>query len=385
MKLALVTETYPPEVNGVAMTLSRLVRGLASRGHQVQVVRPRQSKTDGPSQDGQVQQVTLPGVPMPRYDGLHLGLPAKGKLKRRWRSDQPDIVHIATEGPLGATALWAAKSLHIPVASSFHTNFHAYGKHYGYHFLSRAVVAWLRYVHNQTGVTLVPSLDVQEALQASGFRNVEILARGVDNELFGPHRRSAALRESWGVGPDDVVAIYVGRVAPEKNVPLAVRAFEAMRVADTNPSRKLKFVVVGDGPARARLEQEHADYHFAGMRRGEDLAAHYASADVFLFPSITETFGNVVTEAMASGLCALAYDYAAPRQYIQSGGNGFTAAFDDADAFLATAAKLVKMPVDELRQLGAAARHTALGISWDAIIDQFESQLRRVMSSSVSA
>lgn len=374
MKIALVTETFPPEVNGVAMTLKRLVDGLVVRGHQVQVVRPRQNKSDASVQNGQLSHVTVPGVPIPKYNDLKMGLPCKGRLVKLWgNSSRPDAVHIATEGPLGASALWAARKLSIPIGTSFHTNFHSYGKHYGYHFATGLLIKWFRYLHNTASYTMVPSLDVQEALTADGFTNVMVLSRGVDGALFNPAKRSDELRRQWGAGPGDMVVAYVGRVAAEKNIPVAVKAFEAMKTV--RPEAKL--VIVGDGPYRAKLAKAHPEYIYAGMRKGEDLAAHYASADVFVFASTTETFGNVVTEAMASGLCVLTYDYAAGRQQIQSGVNGVTVAFDDAVAFVAAAETMMRDP-DQVKAMGAAARVTAKAMTWDAIIDQFESELARI-------
>ena len=370
MKLALVTETYPPEINGVAMTLSTLVDGLERRGHHIQIVRPRQSRTDTPAALGNVTQFTVAGLPLPRYDGLHLGLPARGKLIRQWRQYRPDVVHIATEGPLGITALWAAKRLGIPVSSSFHTNFHKYGQHYGYGFIAQKVLAYLRYVHNRTACTMAPSQEVLDSLKAAKFKNLMILSRGVNTELFTPTRRDADLRKQWGVGDDDLVVLYVGRVAQEKNIPLAVRAFEAVR--SHHPTAR--FVIVGDGPAREKLQYEHPEFIFAGTQRGESLAAHYASADTFFFASMSETFGNVVTEAMASGLATLAFDYAGPRQVIRSRENGVIVPFGDEEAFVEAAMYLCS-DLSDLRKLGAAARATAMTLSWDAVIHDFEAAL----------
>lgn len=376
MRIALVTETFPPEVNGVAMTLRRLVDGLIQRGHRVQVVRPRQGRGDVGGVDGAVEHVCVPGVPIPRYSDLKMGLPCRGRLVRLWRNAPeglPDAVHIATEGPLGASALWAARKLAIPIGTSFHTNFHTYGRHYGYHFATGVLMKWFRYLHNAASYTLVPSQDVKAALEAEGFANVAVLSRGVDGALFNPQRRSDELRRQWGAGPDDLVVIYVGRVAAEKNIPLAVRAFEAMRQAQ--PSAKL--VIVGDGPYRPTLQKQHPEFIFAGMRRGEDLAAHYASADAFVFASTTETFGNVVSEAMASGLCVLTYDYAAGRQLIESGVNGVLAPFDDAEAFVAAAGALAA-DLDQIKAIGAAARITAEGLTWASIVEQFEQRLAAI-------
>lgn len=379
MDLALVTETYPPEVNGVAMTLQRLVRGMIRRGHTVQIVRPRQSRSDSGGDDG-AEHVLVRGVPLPRYQGLHLGLPAGGRLRAAWQARRPDIVHVATEGPLGRSAMAVAQRMGIPISSSFHTNFHQYGKHYGYGLLQRFVVGYLRGVHNRAGVTMVPSRDVLDALAADGFERLMVLSRGVDTALFDPARRSDDLRRRWGATPDTAVVAYVGRIADEKNIPLAVRAFESLR--PLLPSAR--FVLVGDGPARAALAQQHPDYHFAGMQRGTDLAAHYASADLFLFPSVTETFGNVVTEAMASGLAVVTYDYAAGRQHIQTGVNGMLARFDDADAYLAAARDLAQRGPQAWHAMGHAARQAMLTVTWDAVIDSFEAKLSELAPSSAS-
>lgn len=370
MRIALVTETFPPEVNGVAMTLDRLVRGIASRGHDLQIIRPRQNKTDTGSKQQRVEQVVVPGVPLPRYKGLHMGLPCRGRLASLWRDAPPDVVHVATEGPLGFSALRAAGALGIPVTSSFHTNFHQYGKHYGYGFLYKAVTAYLRWFHNRTACTMVPSDDARDQLTRDGFRNVAVIARGVDATLFNPARRSEELRCTWGVTPDDPVVMYVGRIAPEKNIPLVLRAFEAM--ATVEPRAKL--VLVGDGPALPALRVHHPGVIFAGMQRGEALATHYASADAFLFASTTETFGNVVTEAMASGLAVLTYDYAAGRQHIRTGVNGVLAPFNDSQTFVDTAADLMRQR-DHWPALREAAAATARALTWESIVGQFEDML----------
>lgn len=368
MRLALVTETYPPEVNGVAMTLRRLVDGLRARGHMIEVVRPRQTREKGPAS---AEDFVVPGVAIPFYSALRIGLPVVWSLEERWRESRPDVVHVATEGPLGLAALTAAGRLRIPVTSSFHTNFHAYGGHYGVAALRDATLAYLRWFHNRTRRTLVPTRQMVSELAAERFRGLGVMARGVDTALFDPARRDPALRESWGAGPGDPVALYVGRIAAEKNLGLAVEAFLRLRAREP----RLRFVLVGDGPAREPLMRAHPDFHYAGMRRGAELAAHYASGDIFLFPSVTETFGNVVTEAMASGLPTVAYDYAATREHVRDGVNGFVARFGDAEAFHAAASRALdgRPRWPEIR---AEARRTALGITWESVVGRFEADIR---------
>lgn len=371
MKIALVTETYPPEVNGVAMTLGRLVGGLRSRGHQVEVVRPQQAGekqgTLAPEGDWLV-----PGMAIPFYKSLRFGLPSAGRLEKRWRENRPDIVHIATEGPLGVASLRAARRLGLPVTSSFHTNFHAYGGHYGVGVLRGVVLRYLRWFHNRTRRTLSPTRQMVDNLAAKGFLRGGVMARGVDTKLFDPARRNEKLRAGWGAGPDDPVVLYVGRIAAEKNLGVAVEAF--LRLRESEPGAR--FVLVGDGPARAGLAEAHPEFHYAGMRRGIELAEHYASGDLFLFASVTETFGNVVTEAMASGLVAVAYDYAATREHVRDGVNGFAADFDLGVAFHDAVSRARQARIDgRWPAIRSAARETALGLTWDAVVAQFESDL----------
>ena len=373
LRVAVVTETYPPEINGVAMTLERMVKALQSREHQIQLIRPRQHAADFPASEDNLEQVLRPGVPIPRYAGLKVGLPAKSALHRLWSLRRPDVVNVATEGPLGWSAVHVANKLRIPVASDFHTNFHSYSRHYGFGWLKKPVMNYLRKLHNQSRVTLVPSLSMRRDLEAAGYRNVEVVARGVDAHLFSPDRRSAALRRSWGLEEGDLAVIHVGRLAPEKNLPLLIRPFEA--IADKRPGARL--VLVGDGPELPALRASHPEFVFAGPRRGEDLAAHYASGDLFLFPSLTETFGNVVLEAMASGLPQVCFDYAAAAEHVRHGENGLKALYGDEAAFVAAAVKLAT--IRDMAVMAAKAREMALGVSWEVIFARFEAVLVRLV------
>ena len=382
MRIAVVTETYPPEVNGVAMSLARVVEGLHARNHAIQLVRPRQVASDGAagsanqrdadgeSADSGFDEVLLRGLPIPRYPHLKMGLPSKKQLLQLWTLRRPDVVHIASEGPLGWSALQAAIQLKLPVCSDFRTNFHAYSKHYGIGWLNRPILSYLRKFHNRTQHTMVPTEDLRQQLEQHGFHNVSVLARGVDTTLFHPAKRSDALRASLGVGPDDTVMLCFGRLAPEKNLGTLLAAFDAIRAAQP----RTRLVLVGDGPQRKELQRRCPDAIFAGVRAGEDLAAHYASSDVFLFPSLTETFGNVTPEAMASGLAVLAFDYAAAAQLIRHRENGLLAPCGDNGDFARQATQLVA-DRNVARGMGLRARETACQIGWDRIVGQLESVL----------
>jgi glycosyltransferase involved in cell wall biosynthesis len=365
LRITVVTETYPPEVNGVAKSAARFAEGLAARGHRIQIIRPRHGAGDDGGV-GELEQVLMRGISIPRYPDLKMGLPAKRALVRMWSFRRPDIVHVVTEGPLGWSALQAAAKLKLPVISDFRTNFHSYSSHYGVGWLKKPILSYLRRFHNRTLCTIVPTAAMRGELTALGFRRVRAIARGIDTGLYDQIRRDPRLRASWGAGPQDTVLLYVGRLAAEKNL-AAVAA-----VYDRTPGTKL--VIVGDGPERASLQARMPNAVFAGVRTGTDLAAHYASGDLFLFPSLTETYGNVTLEAMASGLAVVAFDYAAAGELIESGVNGVVVPRGERESFVSCAATLAAEPT-RLREIGERARATCAEHSWERVVQQLEGVL----------
>ncbi|MDM7323050.1 MAG: glycosyltransferase family 1 protein [Gammaproteobacteria bacterium] len=377
MRIALVTETYAPELNGVARTLVAMVRELRALGHTVDLVRPAPRGDAAPPEEGELR---VRGLPLPGYAAMQFGLPAGQRLRARWTRWRPDVVHIDTEGPLGYSALRTARALGIPVTSSLHTHFHIYARHYGLPWLSGPVLAYLRYFHNATAFTLIPTEDQRAQYAAEGFERLRVLGRGVDATLFHPARRDPTLRARWGADADTPVVLYVGRLAAEKNLDLFVRAIQTMREC----CPKLRAVMVGDGPLAASLRHAHPDIHFAGAQVGEALAAHYASADLFVFPSLSETFGNVLLEAMASGLAVLAFDYAAARLLIDDDRCGLVAPVGDEETFLHQAARLVEDNKLAAR-LGQAARERAEQQSWTAIVRQLESMWLEVIDAATAS
>lgn len=370
LQIALVTETYLPEVNGVAITIGRMVQGLRQRGHSIHMIRPRQFKNDIAAEENNYRETLVSGIPIPGYPELKSGLPAKGLLLRHWKQQRPDIVHIATEGPLGWSALSAARKLNIPVSTDFHTNFHSYTQHYGIGLLKKPIAAYLRHFHNKAACTMVPTTSLQQQLEHEGYKNVLVVSRGVDAELFHPAKRNAELRASWGADDNTPVVMLVSRIAPEKNLHVVIQAFEQMRAVEP----RAKLVMVGDGPARAELEKQHPHVIFAGMQTGEPLAKHYASGDIFLYPSLTETYGNVTVEAMSSGLATVAYDYAAARQHIRHDANGVLVPFADTDAFV-TQAKGLITDMARVQRMRLAARQTVESLTWEHIMGQMEAVL----------
>ena len=371
MRIGIISETYPPEINGVALTVHSLATGLAARGHQVDLIRPRQPQ---PHQDEPgIDVLSVRGGALPRYPGLRFGLPAGRTLRQHWRQQRPDAIYVATEGPLGWSAVRTAARLGIPVSSGFHTRFDSYADHYGLGLLTPLVRGYLRRFHQRAAATLVPTDALARELHAMGICNARLLRRAVDTQLFNPNQRDDNLRDAWGVDTATPVVLYVGRIAPEKNLELAVQAFRAIQ----QRIPRARYVWVGDGPARAALEAANPDFIFAGVQRDEALARHYASADLFPFPSLSETFGNVILEALAAGLPVVAYAEGAAREHLVDGVNGYCVESGNAPAFIDAATRLASNP-GLIRHMGRAAHVGVAGLSPDAVIRDFETLLREM-------
>ncbi|RMH94462.1 glycosyltransferase family 1 protein [Lysobacter pythonis] len=375
MRYCIVTETYPPEVNGVALTVQSLERGLRERGHQVDVVRPRQS----PAQLPEAHETLVTSAQIPKYPGMRFGFPANRLLRRRWREKRPDAIYVATEGPLGWSAMRVAAQLGIPSSSGFHTRFDEYMRDYGVGFLQPLAVRWMRRFHNTSAATIVPTCELMEFLQGLGFDQVTHMPRAVDTALFDPARRNDALRAEWGLGPDDLAVIYVGRVAAEKNLPLAVRAFRELQKQRPDA----KFVWVGEGPELAGIARDNPDFVIRGVQRGEDCARHFASADLFLFPSHSETFGNVTIEAMASGVPTVAFHYGAAREHLKDGLHGASIRGRDDDAFIRAACRIA---LDDAarREMGRNAREAISRLRPEQVAADFDDILQRIVGAEVN-
>jgi glycosyltransferase involved in cell wall biosynthesis len=374
LRIAVVTETWPPEVNGVAVTLSKLIHHLGQRQHTIQLIRPRQDKHDAGIQQTGWSELLLRGLPIPRYPQLKLGLPSKKALIKAWSTKRPDLVHVATEGPLSWSALQAAQTLRLPVTSDFRTNFHSYCQHYGVGWLSKPIVAYLRKFHNRTAFTMVPTQSMKYQLEALGFKNLKVVARGIETHIFHPENRNDALRKSWGASSETIVLLSVGRLAAEKNLDLTLQAYQALMAA----GRPVKMVFAGDGPMRATLETKCPDAIFAGMCTHEQLAKLYASADLLLFPSLTETFGNVTLEALSSGTPVLAFDCAAAGEFITDKKNGWLVNSDDPKAYINRALDITRDKAT-LIKARAFTRSSIEHLGWDEIAAQAESIFHRAI------
>lgn len=369
MRICYVTETFPPEVNGVATTGERVVRGLRERGHDVHLVRPQQP---GEASRNDADEWRTAGAPIPLYPQLRYGVVRKRAMQAQLARIEPDVVHVATPGPLGRSGVFAAAAMGVPATTDFRTNFDWYSRYYRLGFLEPAIRHVLRSMHNRAECTFVPTRAMQHALDAQGFERLEVIGRGVDCQAFSPLKRSEALRASWGVTADDEpVLVHVGRLAAEKNAELALKAHAALLAVQ--PAAKL--IVVGDGPLRARLEAQYPAARFVGALRGEALAAHYASADILLFPSESETFGNVTLEAMAAGLCVIAFDLAAASEHIVNDCTGWLVRPGAEDAFICAAIHAARLPAQARSLMGQMARQRAEQATWPQVVDQFARRL----------
>ena len=372
MRLTLVTETYYPQVNGVSRTLGYLVRHLIDAGETVQLIHPDY----GVGGSGQHCQLVR-SVSLPFYKELHLPLPPFGDVTRGIDAFRPDLVHIATEATLGLSVLRHVRRRRVPVVSSFHTNFDQYSDHYRVGWAKGTIWRYLRWFHNRTLETYVPSWTTIADLEARGFERLVLWPRGVDATLFRPDRPGRIeVRRALGFAPEEVVIGYVSRIAAEKNVAYLTEALE--RVAGDRPA--VRFLFVGDGPARGDLERRMgARARFAGYRSGEDLADHYAAADLFAFSSKTETFGNVILEAMASGLPVVALRAGGVADTVQPGVTGSLIEPDAPPARFAEALITLVDDPDLRRRVAASARAFALEQSWGAIMETLRRRYQRAV------
>lgn len=363
MRLALFTDTYPRDVNGVARTLGMLVAHAARRGHEVALVTPR---VDDRQADHATEHRQLFGIPIPIYPDLQLARGLDDSAKRMLKRFEPDLVHIATESTVGYSGrLWTARR-GLPLVTSYHTNFPEYLHDYHMGLIEPLVWRYLRWFHGRSRVTFCPSRDTLEGLRDHGFHDrLRIWSRGVDTELFNPERRSQEVRARLAPGAERIL-VYVGRLAAEKRVDVVLDAYRLIRKA---LGEKVALVFVGDGPAAGRLRSvAPGGVHFTGFLRGVPLAEAYAAADLFVFASDTETFGNVCLEALASGLPAVVADKGGVKETVIPGRTGIRVRPRDPEDFARACIGLLRDDTERTR-LARAARDEATSRDWDAILD----------------
>ena len=388
MRITYVTETFTPQINGLALTAERTLRHLRGAGHQVELLRPRQG---GEAPCNTLEEWRTAGLSLPLKEDVHWGLASSDAIRRRWHlaGQPPDVVHVATCGPLAWAALTAARAeglatsadLRLPLLASEsppdQSRSHC-------SWLSALQFEHLERLHRLADCSFVPTREIANQLAARGFENLQVLGRGVDGIAFSPHWRDGWLRRDWRAREHHPVLLYVGLLAVHKNAELALQTFEQLRLE--KPS--LRMIVVGDGPLRRELQARHPRVRFAGWQTGTELARHYASADVCLFPSLTESFGSITLEAMASGLALVAFDRAAAGLHVADGKTGFLArpaAGEAAARHFVDAARKALAAAEPEHPLRQQARVAALRADWHATLSVFERRLHRVASHTPSA
>lgn len=317
LRIAIVTETYPPDINGVANTLFELVKEL-QKNHEILILRPEDPCYDIKI-NYNIKEIFFPFIKIPFYNEVKLGIPVLQKISDSFKTFQPDIVHIITQGPLGFFSLWIARQRNLPVVADYRTNFSDYLKFYQIQYLEEFIKIYLNYFHNQCDLNLVPTLEVKKQLLKQQYKRIKILGRGVDTNRFNPNKYNVKIREKYNVQSKDLMFLYVGRIAPEKNLYFLCNIIKKIYQKYDH----IKFVFVGDGPIKSELENQYPEVIFTGKLQGEELSNIYASSDVFVFPSKTETFGNVFLESYASGLPIISYSYGAAKNIYTNNHNGF--------------------------------------------------------------
>ncbi len=355
VRIALVSDTYTPQVNGVTTVVARIVQVLRAAGDEVCVIAPRYPGHET-SADGCSDELRIRSAPFPPYPAIRLSIPQFRTVARYLDGFQPDIVHVATEGPLGLTGRRYAISRHVPLVTSYHTNFPQYARHYRAGIVEPLVWKWLRWFHRPAVLTQTPGEAVRDELEHRGIGHPVVWGRGVDTKHFHPGRRSAGWRRWLAGGDDTAIVLHVGRLAREKNIDVLA---ESWRIAHERLGQRATFVLAGECPETRRLLARLPWVRQLGFLERGKLADVYASADICVLPSKTETCGLVALEAMASGLAVVAADAGGFRESINHGRDGVLVAPDDATGFAAEIVSLVMAP-QRRAELRATARQNAI-------------------------
>jgi glycosyltransferase involved in cell wall biosynthesis len=372
MRIALVTENFLPKIDGVTRTLATLLEHLHQQRHQAIVLAPE----GAPAHYAGARVFGTPGLPLPMYPELRILFPPP-KFKHLLERFRPDVIHVADPMLLGAAAIFWAQRLDIPIVSSYHTNLAAYCGYFHLGALTQPTWAYRRFLHQHCQVTLCPSPSTAQQLERQGFNHLQVWPRGVNGTLFTPKRRSQAWRDHIIGNSGGKIILYVGRLSYEKNLATLLSAFRAIEAEE--PDAHL--VLVGDGPARHDLEHALAGHRalFTGYLRGEALAEAYASADLFAFPSTTETFGQAVLEALASGLPVIAYDAEGVRDLVEHNQTGLLVPHGDTDAFTRRL-KTLLAHAEQRALMSVRARSAAERRTWDSVMDDLLQTYERIIS-----
>jgi glycosyltransferase involved in cell wall biosynthesis len=362
-------------VSGVGVTLLRLTEALEQRGHQVRVYSASYALPPGQADRPEVHR--SPSVPFFLYQDIQWAFPRLRDVVEDLVRFRPDVVHLATEFALGMTGLKAARRLGLPVVASAHTDYEKYAHRYGVDWAIRAGWHYLRWFYGQAHCVLCPSRIYEEQLHSRGVTHTGIWSRGVDPAHFHPRFRSESYRRSLGLAPGDLLVTYIGRIAREKNLALLLEAWDAL--APYRGSAKL--ALVGRGPLEDDIRRrEIPGVHVTGLMHGLELSSAYASADIFAFPSATETFGNSLLEAMGSGLPSLVAAAGGVLEFAQHGRNAWLVAPNSAGSI---AGGLRRLMEDRTlcQTLAAGALQTARERDWEQVYSQLLEDYREAIQS----
>ena len=364
LRIALFSEVYWPMVSGVGVTLLRLTDALRARGHEVRVYSATYPLPAGQPDRAEVHR--SPSVPLFLYPDVQWAFPRPREVVEDLARFRPDVVHLATEFSLGVAGVKAARQLQLPVIASAHTDYDQYAARYGVTWALRAGWHYLRWFYGHAHRVLCPSRIYEEHLHSHGVRHTGLWSRGVDPEVFHPRYRTTTYRERFGAGPGDLLVTYIGRLAREKNLDLLLEAWDM--VAPERGSAQL--VLVGQGPLEEEIRaREIPGVHVPGLLHGRELAEAYASADLFAFPSTTETFGNSLLEAMGSGLPALVAAAGGVLEFSEHGDNAWLVEPESAPAI---AEGLTRLLQDHAlrRRLSRGALQAARERDWSAVYER---------------
>ncbi|MCK0471250.1 glycosyltransferase family 1 protein [Halalkalibacter sp. APA_J-10(15)] len=367
MRVSLFTDTYIPQVNGVARTLHRFVNHLERRGIPYQLFVPESIEKENPFASN-IHAFT--SFPFFLYPECRLAVPNIIKLRQRLETFKPDLIHITTPFNIGLTGLYYGKKYHIPMVGSYHTHFDHYLRYYKLLFMSDMLWKYVKWFYSGFEKTFVPSLETKEHLLNKGFNSVDLWKRGVDCSLYNPNKQKPSTSKS------KYTLIYVGRIAPEKDM---ATLRKIIRQLPREMKRHIEWVIVGDGPLLSEMKEEFnsESVTFTGYLQGEELAAVYASADLFIFPSTTETFGNVVLESLASGTPAIVSNQGGVREIVEHNKTGIVCDAKSPTSFINAITDLIQHP-NKRRHFAQQARSYALTQSWEAIFDQLLLQYEHV-------
>jgi glycosyltransferase involved in cell wall biosynthesis len=356
VRIALVSDTYTPQVNGVTTVLERMAKTLQREGHDCAVVAPAYPGGVGGGSGGD-RELRVPSLPFPPYPAIRLSIPRVRLIRRFLQQFGPEVVHVATEGPLGVIGRRYALDRSVPLVTSSHTDFPQYCRHYGASSLEPLAWRFLTWFHRPAALTHTPGRAMRTSLLERGVSHTVIWGGAVDASHFNPGRRTPWFRRIHGLRDEAVLVLHVGRLAPEKDVPVLLEAWALVHEA---VGAAVQFVIAGNGPLAPQVDAFGPWIRRLGFLDRHELANLYANADLCVLPSRTETCGLVALEAMASGLPVIAADQGGFRDSIASGVNGLLIRPGDARAFAAAILSLV-VAAEPRRRYGEAARGVALG------------------------